>query len=102
MGNYTSIKRPPDLYKATAATFFAFSTRVLPLLSPILSGHQALDRLLLALFQEYDEEKHSEKEGDDRLWTSNAAPFAYLLCNQVMLLLKIARYFMTRFMMNLY
>ena len=91
MGNYTPIKRPPHLYKATPVTFFAVLTRVLPLLSPLLSGHQALDRLLLALFQEYDEEKYSEKEGDDRLWTRNAASFAYLLYNQVMLPLKIVR-----------
>ena len=90
MGNYTPIKRPPHLYKATPVTFFAVLTRVLPLLSPLLSGHQALDRLLLALFQEYDGEKQPEKESDDRLGTSNAAPFAYLLYNQVMLPLKIA------------
>ena len=45
------------------------------LLSPLLSGHQALDRLFfvsLALFQEYDEGKQSEIEVDDRLLTSNA------------------------------
>ena len=37
------------------------------MLSPLLSGHQALDRLFfvsLALFQEYDEEKQSEIEVD--------------------------------------
>ena len=49
-GKLYRIKRPPDLYKATAATFFPVSTRVLPLLAPLLSGHQALYRLLLALF----------------------------------------------------
>ena len=43
MGNYTRIKRPSDLYNATAATFFAVSTRVLPLLSPLLSRHRVLD-----------------------------------------------------------
>ena len=90
MGNYTRIKRPPHLYKATAVTFFAVLTRVLPLLSPLLSGHQALDRLLLTLFQEYDGEKQPQKESDDRLGSSNTAPFAYLLYNQVMLPLKIA------------
>ena len=74
MGNYTPIKRPPHLYKATAVTFFAVLTRVLPLLSPLLSGHQALDRLLLALFQEYDGEKQPQKESDDRLGSSNTAP----------------------------
>ena len=48
---------------------------LIPLLSPLLSGHQALDRLFfvsLALFQEYDEGKQSEIEVDDRLLTSNA------------------------------
>ena len=62
MGNYTRIKRPPHLYKATAVTFFAVLTRVLPLLSPLLSGHRALDRLLLALFQEYDGENSRRKK----------------------------------------
>ena len=48
---------------------------LIPLLSPLLSRHQALDRLFfvsLALFQEYDEGKQSEIEVDDRLLTSNA------------------------------
>ena len=50
---------------------------LIPLLSPLLSGHQALDRLFfvsLALFQEYDEGKQSEIEVDDRLLTSNCWP----------------------------
>ena len=54
----------------------AVPTRVFPLLSTLLSGHQALDALNLALFLEYDEGKHSEIEGDGRLWTSNAPPVA--------------------------
>ena len=52
---------------------------LIPLLSPLLSGHQALDRLFfvsLALFQEYDKEKQSKIEVDDRLWTSNAGAVA--------------------------
>ena len=58
----------------------AFSTRVFPLSSPLLRGHQALYTLSLALFQEYDEGKiiQSEIEGDDRLWTSNVSPVACL------------------------
>ena len=49
------------------------------LLSPLLSSHQALDRLFfvsLALFQEYDKGKQSKIEVDDLLWTSNAGPVA--------------------------
>ena len=50
------------------------STIVLPLLSPPLSGHQGLDTLSLALFQEYDEGKYSPKiEGYNRLLTRNAS-----------------------------
>ena len=52
---------------------------LIPLLSPLLSGHQALDRLFfvsLALFQEYDKGKQSKIEVDDRLWTSNACAVA--------------------------
>ena len=45
---------------------------VLPLLSPLLSGHEVFDTPSLASFQEHDEKKkQSEIEGDDRLWTSN-------------------------------
>ena len=39
----------------------AVPTRVPPLLSPLLSGHQALDTLTLALFQEYDQGKYSPR-----------------------------------------
>ena len=39
---------------------------------PLLRGHQALDTLSLASFQEHDEGKiRYEIEGDDRSWTSN-------------------------------
>ena len=66
------------------------STIVLPLLSPPLSGHQGLDTLSLALFQEYDEGKYSPKiEGYNRLLTSNASFVTLLFQNKVMFLLKI-------------
>ena len=66
------------------------STIVLPLLSPPLSGRQALDTLSLALFQEHDEGKYSPKiEGDDRLLTRNASSVMLLFQNKVMFLLKI-------------
>ena len=69
---------------------FGVSTIVLSLLSPPLSGHQALDTLSLALFQEYDEGKYSPKiEGGDQLLTSNASSVTLLFQNKVMLLLKI-------------
>ena len=55
---------------------FAVPTRVFPLLSPLLSGHQALYRLSYPLI--YDETRQPEREGDDRLCTSNAAPVAGL------------------------
>ena len=54
--------------------------------SPLLSGHQALS---LALFQEYDEGKYSPKIGDNWLWTSNAAPFTCLFQNKVIFWVKI-------------
>ena len=57
---------------------FAVPTRVFPLLSPLLSDHQALYRLSFPLFQEYDEGKQPEIEGDNRLCTSNAAASACL------------------------
>ena len=64
------------------------------LLSPLLSGHQALDRLFfvsLALFQEYDKGKQSEIDVDDRLWTRNAGAVAcfFFFFNKVIFLLKI-------------
>ena len=70
---------------------------LIPLLSPLLSGHQALDRLFfvsLALFQEYDKGKQSKIEVDDRLWTSNAGAvacffFFFFFFNKVIFLLKI-------------
>ena len=69
---------------------FGVSTIVLPSLSPPLSGHQALDTLSLALFQEHDEGKYSPKiEGGDQLLTSNASSVTLLFQNIVMLLLKI-------------
>ena len=43
------------------------------MLSPLLSGHQALDTPSLASFQKYDEGIQSQIEVDDRLWTSNAS-----------------------------
>ena len=68
---------------------------LIPLLSPLLSGHQALDRLFfvsLALFQEYDKGKQSEIV-DGRLLTSNAGPvacfFLFFFFNKVIFLLKI-------------
>jgi len=65
-------------------------TIVLPLLSPPLSGHQALDTPSLALFQEHDEGKYSPKiEGYNRLLTRNASSLTLLFQNKVMLLLKI-------------
>ena len=68
---------------------FGVSTIVFPLLSPPLSGHQALDTLSLALLREYDEGKCSPKIGYNRLWTSNASSVTLLFQNKVMLLLKI-------------
>ena len=69
---------------------FGVSTIVLPLLSPPLSGHQALDTLSSALFQEHDEGKYSPKiEGGDQLLTSNVSFVTLLFQNKVMLLLKI-------------
>ena len=60
------------------------------MLSPPLSGHQALDTLSLALFQERDEGKYSPKiGGDDQLLTRNASSVTLLFQNEVMLLLKI-------------
>ena len=58
--------------------FLEWSIRVFPLLSPLLSDHQALYRLSFPLFQEYDEGKQPEIEGDNRLCTSNAAASACL------------------------
>ena len=46
-------------------------------MSLLLRGHQALDKLSLVLFQEYDEEIQSEI-GNDEMWTSNIAPFTCL------------------------
>ena len=57
--------------------------------SPLLSGHQALDTLSLALFQEHDEGKYSPKIVYNQLWTSNAAPFMCLFQNKVIFWLKI-------------
>ena len=55
-----------------------------------LSGHQALDTLSSALFQEDDEGKYSPKiEGGDQLLTSNVSSVTLLFQNKVMLLLKI-------------
>ena len=51
--------------------------------SPLLSGHQALDTLSLALFQEQDEGKYGLKIGYNRLWTNNAAPFMCLFQNKM-------------------
>ena len=69
---------------------FGVSTIVFPLLSPPLSGHQALDTLSSALFQEHDEGKYSPKiEGGDQLLTSNVSFVTLLFQNKVMLLLKI-------------
>ena len=66
---------------------------LIPLLSPLLSGHQALDRLFfvsLALIQEYDKGKHSKIEVDDLLCTSNAGAVAcFFFFNKVIFLLKI-------------
>ena len=61
---------------------------LIPQLSPLLSSHQALDRLFfvsLALFQEYDDGKQSEIEVDDRLLTSSAGAveFFFLFFNKV-------------------
>ena len=59
-------------------------------MSPPLSGHQALDTLSSALFQEHDEGKYSPKiEGGDQLLTSNVSFVTLLFQNKVMLLLKI-------------
>ena len=59
-------------------------------MSPPLSGHQALDTLSLALFQEHDEGKYSPKiEGNNLLLTSNASSATLLFQNKVMLLLQI-------------
>ena len=55
--------------------------RALPLLSPLLSGHQALDTPSLASFQKYDEGLQSEIEVDDRLKTGNASYVARLFQN---------------------
>ena len=55
--------------------------RALPLLSPLLSGHQALDTPSLASFQKHDEGIQSEIEVDDRLWTGNASFVARLFQN---------------------
>ena len=46
----------------------------IPTRTPPLSGHQALDTLSLALFQEHDEGKYSPKIEDyNRLLTRNAS-----------------------------
>ena len=55
--------------------------RALPLLSPLLSGHQALDIPSLASFQKHDEGIQSEIEVDDRLKTGNASYVARLFQN---------------------
>ena len=55
--------------------------RALPFLSPLESGHQALDTPSLASFQKYDEVIQSQIEVDDRLWTSNASFVARLFQN---------------------
>ena len=56
--------------------------RALLLLSPLLSGHQALDTTpSFASFQKHDEGIQSEIEVDDRLWTGNASFVARLFQN---------------------
>ena len=67
----------------------AVPTRVLPSLSPLLSGHQALDTLSLANFEIWWRKIQSEVEVQDRLGTSHASPVASLFQNKVMFLLKI-------------
>ena len=71
-GNYISIQRQP---------LGRLSHGALPSLSPLLSGHQALDTPSLASFQKYDEGIQSQIEVDDRLWTSNASFAASLFQN---------------------
>ena len=71
-GNYISIQR--QLLRR-------LSHGALQLLSPLLSGHQALDTPSLASFQKYDEGIQSQIEVDDRLWTSNASFVARLFQN---------------------
>ena len=71
-GNYISIQRQP---------LGRLSHGALPSLSPLLSGHQALDTPSLASFQKYDEGIQSQIEVDDRLWTSNASFVARLFQN---------------------
>ena len=51
------------------------------MLSPLLSGHQALDTPSLASFQKHDEGIQSEIEVDDRLWTGNASYVGRLFQN---------------------
>ena len=66
-GNYTSIKR-------LQSPFGSPNESSSIVVSPPLSGHQALDTLGLALFQEHDEGKYSPKiEGGDQLLPSNAS-----------------------------
>ena len=60
------------------------------MVSPPLSGHQALDTLSLASFQEYDEGKYSPNIEDcNQLLTSNAYSVTLLFQNIVMFLMKI-------------
>ena len=91
MGTETPIKRPPPL--SIHDLLLVIPTRVLQLLSPLWSGHQVLDTLIisLTLFQEIIiwMKIQSFIEGEDRLWTSSAAPVACLFWSKVMCLLNI-------------
>ena len=58
------------------------SPLVLPLLSPLLSGHQALGILSCLNFNSMVKENLSEIESDDRLWTSSASPVALFFQNR--------------------
>ena len=68
----------------------AIPPRVLPLFSPLVSGHQASDALSLTYFKNIMKENEvQDGKLNGQLWTCNGAPVASLFQNKVMILQKI-------------
>ena len=68
----------------------AIPPRVLPLFSPLVSGHQASDALSLTYFKNTMKENEvQDGKLNGQLWTCNGAPVASLFQNEVMILQKI-------------
>ena len=68
----------------------AIPPRVLPLFSPLVSGHQVPAALSLTYFKNVMKKNEAQdRKLNDQLWTCNAAPVANLFQNKVMILQKI-------------